>query len=64
VPAITLDGKADGAVPATDGKSSAPEFLSMRSHRVIDGVGHNLSEEAPMEFADAVLQLAVVGHGG
>jgi len=63
VPTITLDGKADGAVPATDGRSSAAKFLSMRSHRVIEGAGHNLPEEAPMEFADAVLQLALARHG-
>lgn len=64
VPAITLDGKADGAVRATDGSSSASKFLSTRSHRVIEGVGHNLPEEAPKEFAEAVLQLAVVRRGG
>jgi pimeloyl-ACP methyl ester carboxylesterase len=64
VPAITLDGKADGAVPAADGRLSASKFLSTRSHRVIERVGHNLPEEAPMEFADAVLQLAMARCGG
>ena len=59
VPAITLDGKADGVVPAGDGRSSAAKFTGTRSHRVIDGVGHNLPEEAPREFADAVTELAL-----
>jgi pimeloyl-ACP methyl ester carboxylesterase len=63
VPAITLDGKADGAVPATDGRSAASKFLSRRSHRVIEGAGHNLPEEAPLEFADAVLKLASARPG-
>ena len=58
VPTITLDGKADGVVPATDGKSSASKFSGPRSHRVIEGAGHNLPEEAPGEFADAVWDLA------
>lgn len=58
VPALTLDGKADGVVPATDGTASAAKFTGPRSHRVIDGAGHNLPEEAPKEFADAVWELA------
>ncbi len=58
VPSITLDGKADGVVPATDGKASAARFTGPRSHRVIDGAGHNLPEEAPKEFTDAVWELA------
>jgi pimeloyl-ACP methyl ester carboxylesterase len=58
IPTITLDGRADGVVPATDGRASASRFSGPRSHRVIDGVGHNLPEEAPREFADAVWELA------
>ena len=55
VPTITLDGKADGVV-ATDGRSSAAKFAS-REHRVIEDAGHNLPEEAPREFANAVWEL-------
>lgn len=58
VPSITLDGRADGVVPATDGKASAPKFRGPRSHRVVDGAGHNLPEEAPRDFADAAFELA------
>ncbi|MFZ6645988.1 alpha/beta fold hydrolase [Undibacterium sp. TJN25] len=58
VPAITLDGMADGVIPATDGRSSAARFTGPRSHRQIPGVGHNLPQEAPKEFADAVAELA------
>jgi pimeloyl-ACP methyl ester carboxylesterase len=58
VPTITLDGRSDGVVPATDGQTSASRFAGPRSHRVIDDVGHNLPEEAPREFADAVWELA------
>ena len=62
VPTITLDGKADGVVPATDGTSSAPRFSGQRQHRVIEGAGHNLPEEAPREFAEAVWELASAGR--
>jgi pimeloyl-ACP methyl ester carboxylesterase len=58
VPTITLDGKADGVVPATDGSASASKFSGSRAHRVVEDAGHNLPEEAPREFADAVWELA------
>ncbi|GFE81834.1 hydrolase [Steroidobacter agaridevorans] len=58
VPTITLDGAADGVVPATDGTASAKKFTGPRSHRIVAGAGHNLPEEAPNEFAAAVWELA------
>lgn len=60
VPTITLDGKADGVVLATDGKSSAAKFSGARSHRIIERAGHNLPEESPRAFVDAVCELAAV----
>ncbi|CAG2156047.1 2-succinyl-6-hydroxy-2, 4-cyclohexadiene-1-carboxylate synthase [Cupriavidus yeoncheonensis] len=57
VPTITLDGTADGVVPATDGKASAARFIGPRIHRQVPGVGHNLPQEAPEAFADAVTEL-------
>jgi pimeloyl-ACP methyl ester carboxylesterase len=56
VPTITMDGDADGVIAATDGKSSAARF-TQRVHRVVPGVGHNLPQEAPAPFADAVWEL-------
>ena len=58
VPTITMDGDADGVVPATDGKSSASKFTGPRAHRVIPNVGHNLPQEDPKSFAAAVWELA------
>ena len=57
VPAITLDGDADGVVPASDGSASAAKFSGRRVHRVIPRAGHNLPQEAPEEFAAAVMEL-------
>jgi pimeloyl-ACP methyl ester carboxylesterase len=57
VPAITLDGNADGVAPATDGSASAAKFTGGRSHRVIPGAGHNLPQEEPEAFAAAVMEL-------
>lgn len=57
VPAITLDGDADGVTPATDGCAQAAKFKGPRSHRVIPRAGHNLPQEDPAAFADAVMEL-------
>jgi pimeloyl-ACP methyl ester carboxylesterase len=58
VPAVTLDGLADGNFPATDGSLSAPHFTGPRVHHQVPGAGHNLPQEAPGPFARAVLELA------
>jgi pimeloyl-ACP methyl ester carboxylesterase len=57
VPAITLEGDANGA-PHPDPASYASKFSGSYSHRTIEGgVGHNLPQEAPQAFADAVLDI-------
>jgi pimeloyl-ACP methyl ester carboxylesterase len=57
VPTITLDGEADGVVPARDGSAFAPHFTSTYEHLRIPDVGHNLPQESPVAFAEAVLRL-------
>ena len=54
VPTITLEGDANGAPhPAPDAYST--KFSGRYSHRTIEGgIGHNLPQEAPMAFAEAV----------
>ena len=57
VPTITLEGDANGA-PHPDPASYAGKFTGPYSHRTIEGgIGHNLPQEAPQEFADAVMEL-------
>ncbi|MGC1560626.1 MAG: alpha/beta hydrolase [Bradyrhizobium sp.] len=57
VPAITLDGDADGVIPATDGTATAAKFSGHRDHHVIPRAGHNLPQEEPQAFAAAVMEL-------
>lgn len=57
VPAITLDGDADGVAPATDGTAYAQKFSGKRIHRIIKGAGHNLPQEAPEAFAAAIIEV-------
>ena len=57
VPTITLEGDANGA-PHPEAASYRAKFTGPYAHRVIlGGVGHNLPQEAPREFADAVVQV-------
>jgi pimeloyl-ACP methyl ester carboxylesterase len=58
VPTITLEGDANGA-PHADPSSYARKFTGKYSQRVITGgIGHNLPQEAPKAFTDAVLEAA------
>jgi pimeloyl-ACP methyl ester carboxylesterase len=57
VPAITFDGADDGVRPPAPPGAHAARFSGPRSHRIVPGVGHNLPQEAPRVFADAVLEL-------
>jgi len=60
VPTITLEGDANGA-PHSEADVYAKKFSGKYSHRVIaGGVGHNLPQEAPEAFAEAVLEAASV----
>ena len=57
VPTITLEGDANGA-PHGDSSSYANKFSGRYKHRVIKGgVGHNLPQEAPQAFAQAVIDV-------
>ncbi len=57
VPAITLEGDANGA-PHADASAYAAKFSGKYEHRVIEGgVGHNLPQEAPQAFAQAVIDV-------
>jgi pimeloyl-ACP methyl ester carboxylesterase len=53
-----LEGDANAA-PHPDPSSYAQKFSGKYSHRdITGGIGHNLPQEAPKAFADAVLEVA------
>ena len=57
VPTITLEGDANGA-PHPDPISYAKKFSGRYEHRTVTGgIGHNLPQEAPQAFAEAVLDV-------
>ncbi|WP_412177373.1 alpha/beta fold hydrolase [Mesorhizobium sp. YC-39] len=57
VPTVTLEGDANGA-PHPDASAYAKMFSGRYAHRVVTGgIGHNLPQEAPQAFADAVVEV-------
>jgi pimeloyl-ACP methyl ester carboxylesterase len=58
VPTITLEGDANGA-PHPEPSAYRAKFTSKYAHRTIGGgIGHNLPQEAPDAFAEAVIDVA------
>lgn len=58
VPTVTLEGDANGA-PHPEASAYAQKFSGKYEHRVIKGgIGHNVPQEAPREFATAVIDAA------
>ena len=57
VPAITLEGDSNGA-PHPEPSTYAKKFSGKCQHRLIaGGIGHNLPQEAPLAFAQAVIDV-------
>ena len=58
VPTVTLEGDANGA-PHPEPATYASKFSGKYTHRLIKGgIGHNLPQEAPRAFAQAVIDVA------
>ena len=53
-PAIVLDAEADGVEPIEGTGKDAMCFAGNYERRIIKGIGHNLPQEAPVEFAGAI----------
>jgi pimeloyl-ACP methyl ester carboxylesterase len=57
VPSVVVYGGADGVIPL-DGEDYDSHFFTNRYEcRILPGIGHNLSQEAPQDFASAILSL-------
>lgn len=57
VPTITLDPALDPFTPAGDGANYRSYFTGAYDHRTIQNIGHNLPQEAPTVFAQAVVDV-------
>ena len=63
IPTVTLEGDANGA-PHPDAAVYRDRFVGAYEHRTITGgIGHNLPQEAPRAFADAVIAVDRAAHG-
>ncbi|MEO8165514.1 MAG: alpha/beta hydrolase [Betaproteobacteria bacterium] len=58
MPTIVLHGSGDGVTPAQASAGHDQFFSGPYERRVIPRVGHNLPQEAPQEFAAAILELS------
>jgi pimeloyl-ACP methyl ester carboxylesterase len=60
VPTITMEGDANGAAHAPPA-AYASKFTGKYEHRTLSGgIGHNLPQEAPRDFAQAILDVAAM----
>ncbi|MFJ9558856.1 alpha/beta fold hydrolase [Streptomyces fuscichromogenes] len=57
VPTITLDPERDPFTAPGDGASYRDRFAGPYTHRTLTGIGHNLPQEAPTAFAQAVVDV-------
>ena len=64
VPVISIHGESDGVHPVTESLPHAGWFSGAYERRTLPCIGHNVPQEAPEAFADAVLSLAGAGTSG
>ncbi|ADI06282.1 alpha/beta hydrolase fold protein [Streptomyces bingchenggensis BCW-1] len=57
VPTITLDPELDPFTAPGDGSTYRDRFTGAYEHRTLEGIGHNLPQEAPTAFARAVVDV-------
>ena len=60
VPTITIASDFDGA--AKDGVAYRSKFTGPYEHRTLSGIGHNVPQEAPAPFADAIQHAAKIAQ--
>lgn len=56
VPTITIGSDFDGAF--ADGKAYANKFTGKYEHRILKGIGHNVPQEDPKAFAQAIIDVS------
>ena len=61
VPTVVLDGGRDGVEPVDAAADPMARFTGWSEYRLLPHVGHDVPQEAPVDFARAVLDVAVAG---
>jgi len=54
-PSVVLDAEADGVEPIEGTGKDAMHFTGKYERKIIKGAGHNVPQEAPLEFASAIM---------
>jgi pimeloyl-ACP methyl ester carboxylesterase len=57
VPTITVHGSVDGVIPVEASEHHVRHFTQRHEGRIFMNVGHNVPQEAPGDFAQAILDL-------
>jgi len=57
LPAIVLHGHDNGVVPVSGSEEDARMFTATFERRVLPAIGHNVPQEAPEQFAAAILRI-------
>ena len=58
VPTITISSDFDGT--NADGKAYADKFTGIYEHRILNGIGHNVPQEDPKSFAQAIIDVGTM----
>jgi len=58
VPTICMDGANNHVSPLQDSDWLSQQFAGLIDHQILPQVGHNIPQESPEQFAQAVMQLA------
>jgi pimeloyl-ACP methyl ester carboxylesterase len=60
VPTITIGSDFDGA--AANGAAYAKKFVGPHKHIILNGIGHDVPQEAPEAFANAIIEVGKLNH--
>lgn len=63
VPTVTLEGEADGNFPVSIEVPDTDVFVGPRRHHQVPDAGHNLPQESPGAFVQAVLEASQLANG-
>ena len=60
MPTITISSDFDG--PPNDGTAYRSKYTGKYQHRILEGIGHNVPQEAPQAFAKAIVDVDAMSN--